>query len=141
MLNRLTTLAPVLPGQTLWSGIYQMIQRFNRIKGELEEIAETEGCDLPFDRSPEFHSNCLKIERQLKEINTILLALQEECLTLNNARFLLDTLVQEVKTQFSMRDALLLGCWLKDSHIKFHSKHSPDPLFESGVTKIQNGEL
>lgn len=59
----------------------------------------------------------------------------EEC------RYLLDTPMSTIAEQNDNPVVGLYRCELKDEYIKLHSVHSPSSIFESGVIKIQQGEL
>ena len=118
-----------------------MIKRFNLIFDELEEVADTEGLVLPVERTYRFRETCLKLAKQLEQINTVTVALQKHSITLNESRFLIDTLIETIEKQKMLPGAPLYKCKLKYDHITLNSCHSPDSIFESGVIKIQNGDI
>lgn len=133
MLQRLTSLAPVLPGATRWSGLCQIVQRFSLIPDELEQVADTEGPNLSIGRDTSFRENSIRLESYMKEIDFVTRSLKTHGLLLTEARFLCDSLFKTVKSQYSQPDAPLYLCKFKDVHSSKHSSHSPDSNFESGV--------
>lgn len=140
MLQRLTDLAPVIPCATRWSGLCTMVQRFIRIRPELEEVAATDGVNLTISSTPLFETRCKKLGLHLGEINTVTKALQRRGVTLEECRYYLDTLTRTIEDQKDNPVAPLFGCTLKDEYIKLHSVHSPSSTFESAVVKIQRQE-
>ncbi len=76
MLRNLTHLTPVLHNATRWSSKFHMLKRFNEIRDELLQVADTEEATVPIDRSTAFKRNAEKFCKMLREINSITLLLQ-----------------------------------------------------------------
>ncbi len=47
MLRNLTHLTPVLHNATRWSSKFHILKRFNEIRDELLQVADTEGATVP----------------------------------------------------------------------------------------------
>lgn len=118
-----------------------MVNRFFRIRTELEEVAATDGLGLSISSEPLFQTQCNRLGINLIEIDTFAKALQRRGATLEECRYLLDTPTQSIAEQENNPTAPFYVCTMNDSYIKLSSAHSPSTVFKSDVIKIHRGEF
>lgn len=73
---------PVLPNETRWSGKYELLQRFYRIRDELIEASEHDDANILIDSSSSFFINVRRHCHILAEINVVAKSLQQRSRTL-----------------------------------------------------------
>jgi len=140
MLRNLTDLSPVLFNKTRWSGKYAIINRFVQIREELIEVADTDGAVVAVNRSEAFKVRAEKYRDMLREINAATTELQKRHNSLSDCRYIIDTLLEEIEKYSSDSSSALYNCKLKDKYIGTSAQIMTDPVFESGVIKIQRNE-
>ena len=125
VLESLTNLSPVLPCQTRWSGYYQMIDRFLKIRDSLQQIAEMEefSNSITVPNSSICNARCNRIVRQLSEVNYITVEQQKKGCTLENCRYLLDALVESIQKHKNNVSSNLYLCSLQSDYISLPSNH------------------
>ena len=134
MLRNLTTLNPVLDNVTRWSSKYKMLRRFNRLRGHLLQVADTEGATVTINRSNSFRLHTERYERMMEAIDKCTLKMQTKGYSLSDCRFVLDTLIEQVQKLKGMPGSCLYGCQLKSDYITKNS------TFCSAIVKIQHNE-
>ncbi len=118
-----------------------MVNRFVKVNNELAEVADTDGLQLSVRTDAAFYSRCQREGWNLKEIDWVMKQLQANELPLERCRFLSDTLISAVETQKRTSDTPLYRHSLGKHYINLNSSKSPNYHFESGVTKIQRGDV
>jgi hypothetical protein len=122
-LRKLTPLAPKPMNDTRWSSVYEMVRRFFEIIEELKSIADLRAI-FPSPREIDA-MDALRVE--LQTIQGFTVALQLGNLSMNEARALLDDLVERFSTMVS--------------HLAPDAAIVLNPDFENGVVKVLDGEL
>lgn len=70
-------LQPMVPNKTRRPGVYQMIGRYNWIRGDLNTLWKYENWSLNIDSNNSFKWNAIKFERQFKVPNKFTVELQK----------------------------------------------------------------
>lgn len=138
MIRNLTELSPLIPNETRWSGMYQMLKRFVRIHDELLKVADKDGATVTIDRSSAFETRAKKFSEMLSQIDTVTLELQKRGVLLSHCRYAVDLLLDAVNDGRTDSLSDLHGCHLGKTYVATDSEIVTDPHFESGVIKIQN---
>ena len=84
---------------TLWSGKFTMLKRFNILRSDLIEVADTDRVALKVNRRNKFKTKCLVYEKMFKAINDVTLLLQQRGATLGECRSALDTFALNLTIQ------------------------------------------
>ena len=71
VLRNITDLMPVIPGETRWSGRYEILELFAHIRDELLEAANHEDGTMHVDDSSRFLGYVRKYSRMPGEINVV----------------------------------------------------------------------
>eukprot|EP00171_Calliarthron_tuberculosum_P002661 IDg2661t1 len=133
ILRNLTELRPVMHNQTRWSGKFNMLQRFERLRDELISASQDVNADIHIDDSAHFLRKVTKYRTILGEINVVTKVLQKENSVLAMCRDSLDCLIEAVEEQKNIPQARLYGCMLGKKYI------GQSTTFEKAVVKIQKG--
>lgn len=141
MLRNVSHLQPIIPNETRWSGVCQMVLRYNKIRDALIEIEKNECTDLKMDKQLSFKHNALKIGSQLQGIDEFTKELQKEHITLSDARLILDELIRNVECGKFKSESKFYTCQLGREYISTKSSIVSHHLFESGVVKIQRRQI
>lgn len=141
ILRNLTRFTPVLMNETRWSGIYTMLKRYNHIRDDLLKVVDTEGATVTMDVSSGFSRQTKRFADMLAEINTVTLELQKYGASLSDCRYAVDTLSEVVTSGRNDEHSLFYGCKLGNSYIQEKSHIATDDTFETGVVKVQRGDI
>ncbi len=109
-----------------------MMDRFTKIRDHLEHMAETQCISnvLNVPNSSVFRTRCLRIAKQLKEINYNTQELQKKGATLQPWRSTLDGLIASVTKFKNISNSILYLCSLQNEYISLPSIHYPNSCFE-----------
>ena len=132
-------LVPVLHNKTRWSGKLYMMERFLKIRDELITVAEDENSDLQMNRTVPFRNKVVRYCEYMRQINFSTKYMQTRKLPLAQCRESLNMLIQDVEEGRNDRNSVMYRCPLGKIYISEDAELLRDPLFESGVCKIQNG--
>ena len=137
-----THLKLVLHNETRWSGIRSMLACFVRIRDQLIDVAETDGCELEVEESGLFVRRCKKYLLHKEQFDTVTKLLQTRLQPLNEARDLLEDIIKENEASHKRRLAtrsVLKDCTFVPKRIRLqYEKLHKNAAFESGVCKIQD---
>ena len=139
LLRNLVNLVPVLHNKTRWSGKLYMMERFLKIRDELISVAEDENSDLQMNRTVPFRNKVVRYCEYMRQINFSTKYMQTRKLPLAQCRESLNMLIQDVEEGRNDRNSVMYRCPLGKIYISEDAELLRDPLFESGVCKIQNG--
>lgn len=89
MLRNMIGLKPIVDNVTCWSGKLHVIRRFNRIYGDLIEVAETDEVELPIGKSMRFKNMARRYERMSDEINALAVIMERKGISSNECRMYL----------------------------------------------------
>ena len=131
ILRNITDLKPVLPNETRWSGKFEMLKRFHRIRNDLLEASRHEDSSLIKDNSPRLASRVRRYRDMLGEINVVTKSLQTRGLKINECRDDIATLIQAVSSDKNNPGTALYNCNMYFNHVSEFS------AFEAGVAKLQ----
>ena len=140
LLRNITDLVPVLYNKTRWSGKYSTLSRFLSIREKLIEVDNNPLGEIPIDPTPMFASKVEKYEQLLKQINTVTTKLQKKDLPLSSCRDILEILWDTIQQRSSKRESIFFRCTLENNYIKPNARIVHSVLFESAVSKLQNGK-
>lgn len=141
LLRNLTSLSPVTHNDTRWSSKYQMICRFNRIRTELLATADSENASVRINASNSFKLEALRYEKMLQFFDIATLELQKRGATLYECRVVIDALVESIDANSEIAHSAMFDCRFTPKRVLLKGIHSPNSHFESGVAKIQSGEV
>ncbi len=111
------------------------------IRDELLQVADTEGATVPIDRGIAFKRNAENFCKTLRGINSVTPLLQIGNATLADCRMCVDSLLQDVGQYRMDAQSYLYGCLLGKKCLAIDVTIAPDIQFESGVVKIQRGNV
>jgi hypothetical protein len=142
LLRNLVVLKPIIHNKTRWSGKFQMLARWLRLREPLMmSVSESGDSTLDMDDTVRFKNKVTKYTNQMKHINYCTKHLQTRKLTLGNCCEALQALTEQVEAERADAGADLYQCKLDDHYIGPNADILPDSDFECGVCKIQNGEV
>lgn len=139
VLRNLTVLNPLLYNDTRWSGKYLMLKRFLQFRDQVIEASNSELTNIRVSSSEIFKSRVEKYCNQLQEIQTVTEELQKNGATVSDCRIAVDELITCVSELKEDESSKFFGCKLGENYIGSNSHLVPDPHFESGVFKLQQG--
>jgi hypothetical protein len=142
LLRNLTDLKPKMHNKTRWSGKYAMLERWGTLRDDLIEAENHQDLvGLNVNSTIGFQTRVSGYTSYLREINEVTLFLQLRCLTLAEARMALDLLTNKVIQGRNMVGNTFYKCRFQAIKTAPNSILVPNPHFESGVVKIQHGQL
>ena len=141
LLRNLTDLAPITHNTTRWSGKYDMLKRFNQIRGDLISAAKHENASIRINDSNVFKEQAQKFENMLKYFNIATKELQKQKSSLHSCRCVIDSLLEEIEAKKDDIDSDLYDCKFFPKRVSIKGTLSPSSDFESGVCKIQSDSI
>lgn len=123
-LRHLGALAPTLDNDTRWSSIYEMLKRYFRLYDALQNIHTPSIVEK--EPSRQQHKELEELFTYMEQLNSVVVELQRENLSLLDARALLDG-VLELFPQMS-------------HHLRRDADIVTNVSFESGILKVQGGK-
>jgi hypothetical protein len=136
ILSELTPLKPILCNKTRWSGKFQVLDRFLRIRPALIEAANHEDSDLDVNASPPFCQRVQKYHKPMQKLNEITVKIQKRCCLLSECWSYLNYIVTRHHNNHDVNH-VFYGNTFVPKRILWNGPLSPDKYFESGVVKIQ----
>jgi len=118
-----------------------MIAQFNKMHDVLEEAHDDENTYFRIDKCLSFAMKAAKYEKMLRWIKKPTVMMQKRGCTLCYCSTNLKMLIHDVQTNSTVVNHDLFRCTLSDVYIGEGSDKLSDPLFESGVIKIQNDDI
>ncbi len=97
-LPKLTDLSPVIHNEMRWSWIYHMLARITRIRDSLLSVANSYNYTLTIDLTAAIKNKALLYEKHFAEIHFVTVQLKKLGLSLCASRFIIDELIDAVKT-------------------------------------------
>ena len=140
ILSELTPLKPVIYNKTRWSGKFDMLSRFLRIRCQLIQVAADEESNMHVNDSPMFLQSVKKFHRSMEVLNKVTIKLQQRCKTLSSCRVLLDYIIQKKENDADIMENRLFQCNFTPKRIQTNGSLTPNPHFESGVVKLQRNK-
>ena len=140
VLRNLTELHPIVPNDTRWSGKSLMLSRYVTIRDDLLTASRNKNASLQIDSSSNFFTKVKNSQRMLSEINIVTQLLQTEGRTLSACRGDIEILLKEIEKSVDKPDRKLYNCKLTDEYLAVNSHLSTNPLFETAVVKLQEGQ-
>jgi len=141
MLRNITDLSPIIHNATRWSGKYLMFRRYDRIREKINHIATREKATLSIVQTNDLYTRADRFANMLQQVNQVTIELQNRKNTLSDCRFALDTLIESVELYKNNVSSPLYMCSLGTKYIDTEADISLNPVFESGVVKIQRNEF
>jgi len=140
ILRNITTLKPILYNKTRWSGKYEMIARFTKIRSQLIEASQDDDADIPMPAHLAYGTTVSKYEDMLSEIQVATKLLQKKESTLSESRYILDSLMETVSEDRNKAGTKFYKCKLGKKYIAADSRIVSNKNFESAVIKIQRDQ-
>jgi hypothetical protein len=126
-----------------WSSKYNKLNRFCRIHEHIVSLSEN-----PYSVDVDNFNTPLGFKRKIESyttyiqaINHVTILMQKQCLSLASCRNALDTLDSAVQEGINDPRSEFYKCKFESSRTSGESNLVPDPDFEEGVVKIQNGHV
>ena len=128
-LRQHTNLRHVLFNATRWSSVFDMICRYREIKSILQEEMQSEANIVDLLLSPKENSEVDCLFSELKDLNSVSVALQKEKLDMSTARLLID----ETAKKFPKLDP-------ENKYLGKNARIVKNKHFETGIVKILDGK-
>ncbi len=139
ILSELTNLKPVLYNKTRWSGKFDTIDRFIRIRSDLITAANNIECDVEVEDGMNFLRTCEKYHRIMKRMNEITIKMQTSYISLSSCRRNMEYIISRHETDTDKAGKPFYLSAFAPNRIRVDGPLSPNSAFESGVVKIQEG--
>jgi hypothetical protein len=140
LLRRLTSLKPVLFNKTRWSGKFNMLSRFVRVRVQLVTVAEDENSNLTVRADIMFYRKTVRVTLVLEKFNEVTIFMQTRLITLSMCRRSLDHLIDRATAGRTREGNVFYRNGFIPKRTQPRGTLTPYPDFESGVVKIQRGE-
>ena len=141
LLRRLTPLKPVLFNKTRWSGKFNMLTRFVRVRVQLVTVAENEDSNLSVWADVVFYNRTVRITMVLDKFNEVTIFMQTRLLTLSLCHRSLDHLIACALTGRDQPGNVFYRNGFNPKRTTPRGTLTPFSDFESGVVKVQRGNL
>ena len=132
-------LAPVLPYETRWTGLYHTLRRLNQVREKLIQVSKKEGAHSSIDEPLEFWNRALKYEKMLNNITKADLELQIWKQVLSDCRLLMESLRESVQEKRDIPGSSLEDSTLGSVYISAESAVVKYKNFRNGFVKLQHG--
>ena len=139
ILRNITDLRPKLDNDTRWSGKFEILKQFAKMRDDILEAAEHPDCDIKMNKSNAFANKTNRYVRMLKEINDVTRSLQSDGHTLADCRDDINALIEAVTDEKDDINSVFYGCRLGKKYIGVTAPIVKYPAFESGAYKLLKG--
>jgi len=118
-----------------------MFNRFVDLRDDILKVADMDGATVTVERSERFNQRVKNFAQMLSEIDVITKELQKHGLSLAICRYAVDVLRDAVTEGRNDVNYVFYGCKLASKYIAPTSAIVHNASFESGVSKIQTGDI
>mmetsp|Transcript_46278 Transcript_46278/g.90351 ORF Transcript_46278/g.90351 Transcript_46278/m.90351 type:complete len:186 (+) Transcript_46278:894-1451(+) len=138
--QELCKIHPSIPSRVKWDGDKVITDKWVKTRPVLIEAQDNENASINIDESAHTNNKAKEYNDMLEELDAVNRHLQTRLIPLNECQWALNTLSEEVELNKRSLGHKLYGTKFQSKYISQDADILPNPSFESGVIKLQEGK-